>query len=338
METIHVLVTMPFPDEFIDKLSNVSPRLEVVRHEMKAAEDYTDLIKGVDVLYASGSLLPQPEEAASLKWVQLHSAGVDTVLDHPLYTGTDVTFTTASGIHTVNMAEYTMAMVLAFAHRLPRMFEDRAAATWAKGRWDRYVPSELRGATLGLVGYGSIAREIARQAQGFGMRILATKRNVRSLTDETYLIPGTGDPQAEIPERIYPIQALKSFLSECDYVAVTLPLTDKTRNLINPAALAAMKPTAILINIGRGGVIDEAALIEALDKKTIGGAGLDVYAIEPLPDDSPLWKLPNVIMSPHVSGFTPYYDDRATDLFAENLRRFVVGEPLLNVVDRSRDY
>ena len=127
-------------------------------------------------------------------------------------------------------------------------------------------------------------------------------------------------------------------LGECDYVAITVPLTPETRHLIGAAELKSMKPDAVLINIARGGVIDEAALIEALRSHTIGGAALDVFEQEPLPADSPLWKLPNVILSPHVSGFTPHYDERAMALFAENLRRYVNGESLLNVVDVSKGY
>ncbi len=337
METITVLVTMPFPPHLIARLTEVSPRLKIVQHEIKSADAIPAVARQADVLYTS-RFLPEPGPDLRLRWVQLHSAGIDHLLDHPLYTDSDVIFTTVSGIHSIPVAEYVLAMLLAFSHRLPRMFEDKASAVWPSDRWGRYLPHELRGATLGLVGYGSIGREVARLASHFGMTILAVKRDPRHLTDDTFLIPGTGDPLAEIPERIYPVQALHSFLGECDYVVLTAPLTGETHHLIDAAALAAMRPTAFLVNVSRGKLIDEAALIGALEKGTIAGAALDVYSVEPLPADSPLWRMPNVILSPHVSGFTPYYDDRATDLFAENLRRFVMGEPLLNAVDRTRGY
>ena len=149
-----------------------------------------------------------------------------------------------------------------------------------------------------------------------------------------YGLPST----AEIPDRIYPVAALRSFMSECDYVVVTVPLTDATHHLINGLVLAQMKPHAVLVNVARGAVVDQSALVDALEKGKIGGAALDVFEEEPLPEDSPLWQLPNVILSPHISGLTPHYDLRATDLFAENLRRFVLGDPLLNVVDRKRNY
>ena len=170
------------------------------------------------------------------------------------------------------------------------------------------------------------------------MRILAVKRDVRQLADNSYTIAGTGDPEGEVPERIYPPQGLRSFLRECDYVVLTVPLNQQTHHLINAAMLSAMKSNAILINVSRGNVVDEVALVEALEKGVIGGAALDVFSEEPLPSDSPLWKLPNVIISPHVAGFMPDYYDRAAELFAENLRRFLAGEPLFNLVDRSRGY
>jgi phosphoglycerate dehydrogenase-like enzyme len=170
------------------------------------------------------------------------------------------------------------------------------------------------------------------------MKVLAIKRDVRILADERYAEPGIGDPDGEIPDRIYPPQALHSFLKECDYVVLTIPLTSDTHHMIDAAALSVMKPHAVLINVGRGDVVDEQALLVALVQGTIGGAALDVFSEEPLPMSSPLWQLPNVIISPHISGFTPHYDERATDIFAENLRRYVADEPLLNVVDRDRDY
>jgi phosphoglycerate dehydrogenase-like enzyme len=247
-------------------------------------------------------------------------------------------FTTTSGIHAIQMAEYVFAMILALAHRVTQMVEDQSAVKWPEDRWGRYVPNELFGSVLGIVGYGSIGRQIARLADAFGMRVLATKRNTRSLHHDGFSIPDTGDPEAEIPERIYPPEALHSFLAECDYVVITTPLTGQTHHLIDESALGAMKPKAILVNVSRGDVVDEDALAKAIQGNKIGGAALDVYSQEPLSPDSPLWKLPNVLLSPHVSGFSAHYDRRAVDVFAENLRRFLNEEPLLNLVERGRGY
>lgn len=337
MEAINVLVTMPFPAPLIEKLANVSPRLNIIQHEAHIAEELPEDMETIDVLYASRAL-PAPEFAPRLRWVQMHSAGINHIVDEPLYTDTEVLFTTVSGIHAVNMAEYVVAQMLAFGHHVPAMVEDKRNKDWTSDRWERYVPSELRGKTLGIIGYGSIGREVARLAQAFGMQVLAIKQNVRNLTDDTFRLVGTGDPDADIPERIYPIQALHSFLGECDVVVVTVPLTADTHHLIDGAALKAMKKEALLINVARGDVVHEQALLKALLEGVIAGAGLDVFSEEPLPEDSPFWELPNVLMSPHVSGFTPHYDERATELFAENLRRFIVGEDLMNVVDRGKGY
>lgn len=337
MEKINVLVAMPFPDELIQKLADVSPDLAITRREARSAEDIQDIIGEMDVLYGWQGY-PQPDDAPRLRWVQLHSAGIDHILEHPLYAQTEIMFTTTSGIHAIQMAEYVFAMILALAHRVPRMVEDQSAIHWPEDRWGRYVPVELFGSSIGIVGYGSIGRQIARLADAFGMRVLATKRNTRSLHHEGFSIPDTGDPEAEIPERIYPPEALHSFLAECDYVVITTPLTSQTHHLIDESALGAMKHNAILVNVSRGDVVDESALVKAIEGNKIGGAALDVYSQEPLPPESPLWKLPNVLLSPHVSGFSDHYDRRAVEVFAENLRRFLNEEPLLNLVERGRDY
>jgi len=346
MDVINVLVTMPFQALLMEKLSNVSPRLAVTQHEARTPDELPEeVLSSVDILYTQ-SALPLPEAAPRLQWVQLHSAGVNHIVDTPLYTDSEVVLTTTSGIHAVNIAEYIIAQMLTSGHHISKMIEDKSQKHWprklddkpSESRWERYVPIELRGRTLGIIGYGSIGREVARLAQAFGMQVLAIKRDLRKLTDTSFRLEGTGDPEADIPVRIYPIAALHSFLGECDIVILTMPLTVETDNLIDAAALKAMKADALLINVSRGGVVDEDALVKALREGSIGGAALDVFREEPLSPDSLLWDLPNLILSPHVSGFTPQYDDRATDLFAENLRRFIVGEALINTVDRERGY
>jgi phosphoglycerate dehydrogenase-like enzyme len=337
-DIIHVLVLTqaPMPDPLIENLRAVSSRLAVTACTAQTLEELGDAIwRGVEVLYTTG-LLPSPQRAPDLRWVQGHFAGVDPFLDQPLFQR--VRLTTSSGIHVPAMAEYVMMMMLAFAHHLPRMLATQQAAEWPADRWQRFVPRELRGATLGIVGYGSIGREVARIARAFGLHVLAVKRDPARREDTGWGLPGVGDPDADSVTRLYPPQALHEMLSACDYVVLSVPLTPQTRGLIGAAELQRLKPDAVLINISRGGVIDEAALIEALRAETIGGAALDVFVQEPLPASSPLWRLPNVILSPHVSGFTPRYDERAMALFAENLRRYLNGEDLLNLVDMRRGY
>ena len=199
------------------------------------------------------------------------------------------------------------------------------------------MPQELRGTTVGVVGYGSIGREVGRLAHAFGMRVLGLRRG-GGAGSETYELPELmGQPGAEA-DQLYTSEELPGMLPECDYIVLVVPYTSAAHHMIGEQALRLMKPTAVLINIARGFVVDEAALVRALQEGWIAGAALDVFEQEPLPQDSPLWKMENVIISPHVAGFSPHYDDRATTLFAENLRRYLSGKPLLNRVERGREY
>ncbi|MCA9973715.1 MAG: D-2-hydroxyacid dehydrogenase, partial [Anaerolineales bacterium] len=319
----HILLTAAFPAPLVDKIRAVSDQLKVEQIQLPDGRWPANKTTQAEILYAVTDV-PRPEQAPQLRWIQLHSAGVEHLRDTAVW-HTDILITSASGIHAPNMAQYALTQMLAWAHRVPRWFEHKRTKTWPSPRWDAFVPDELRGQTLGIVGYGSIGRELARLAKAFGMHVLASKRDARHPEDTGYTISGTGDPRGELPDRIYPGEALKSMLAQCDYVVITLPLTPQTHHLFDETVFREMKPTAFLVNVGRGGVVDEKALVKALNKGWIAGAGLDVFETEPLPDTSPLWNLPNVILTPHVSGFTPHYDARAVDLFAENLRRYLAG-------------
>jgi phosphoglycerate dehydrogenase-like enzyme len=285
-------------------------------------------------------------------------AGVNTLADHPLYAQSRLPLTTTSGVHAATIAEYAITALLALAHRVPRMVEWTAKGGWPPDldRWPLFVPTEVRGATLGIIGYGSIGRELARIAtSAFAMRILACKRDPSQHVDEGYALPGTGDPEGRLPEAWFAPDKLTEMLARSDAVVLAAPLTRETERMIDARALAAMKPSAYFINVGRGASVDEAALARALAEKRIAGAAVDVFSQEPPPPGHPLygWGAPgapqaphnviphvphNVILSPHVSGFLPSYDDKCTDLFAENLRRYLAGTPLLNLVDRAKGY
>src|SRR5437660_6172175 len=208
-------------------------------------------------------------------------------------------------------------------------------------RWPRDWSSDVCSSdlTLGIVGYGSIGRELARIARtAFGMTILACKRDASQRADSGYCPPGTGDPEGRLPEAWLPPARLPELLERSDVVVMAAPLTPATRHMIGAPELARMKPTAYFINVGRGASVDEAALARALAERRIAGAAVDVFAEEPPPAGHPLYRVDNVIVSPHVSGFLPSYDDRCAELFAENLRRYLAGAPLLNLVDRARGY
>jgi phosphoglycerate dehydrogenase-like enzyme len=332
---LDVLVTMRFDEAQLDRLRAVSPRLSVTRGDPETT-DYSR----TDVLYA-GAPPRDLARAPRLKWVQLHMAGVNALYDHPLYTDSAIPLTTTSGVHAATVAEYAITALLALAHRVPRMVEWQGRGAWPpdEQRWPLFVPTEVRGATLGIIGYGSIGRELARIAKAaFGMAVLACKRDPSRRADPGYRLPGTGDPDGVLPDEWLSPGELPALLARSDVVVMAAPLTPETRHMIGAGELRMMRSSAFFINVGRGATVDEIALAQALADRRIAGAAVDVFAEEPPPPGHPLYGLDNVILSPHVSGFLPSYDDKCSALFAENLRRYLDGAPLLNLVDRAAGY
>jgi phosphoglycerate dehydrogenase-like enzyme len=339
MQAVPVLSTMRFTPELLASLRAVSPRLHLVQvtcHDGAEVGAALDANPDTEILYTFH--LPQDalDRAPGLRWVQLHSAGADHLLEHPILQS-EVDVTTTSGIHATPIAEYVFASILAQRWRVPLWTHCQREARWPSGRWDLYSRPELRGSTLGVLGYGSIGREVGRLGRAFGMRVLALRRSA-GRAERGYAVADTGDPVGAVPERFYGPEALHEMLAECDYVVIALPLTPATVHFIGEAELRAMKPNAYLVNIARGAIVDEAALVRALEEGWITGAGLDVFEEEPLPPGSTLWGMENALISPHVAGFSPHYDERAVALFARNLARYLDGEPLLNLVDRSHGY
>jgi phosphoglycerate dehydrogenase-like enzyme len=337
MSEVLVLITLSFPEPLVERLRAISPRLQVRVHQARSGQDLPeDLLQDVEVLYTHHAL-PEPASVPNLRWVQFHFAGVDAIVDHPLL-HTDVLVTTLSGASAPQLAEYALMGMLALGRRVPRMVADKAAKKWADDRFERFRPLELRGATVGIVGYGSTGREVARLCRGFGATVLAAKRDLRSTNDQGYQLKDLGDPTADLVERLYPPQAVASMASLCDFLVIAAPLTPETRGMIDRQVFAALRPTAFLVDLSRGGLVDHAALVEALAEKRLAGAVLDVYPVEPLPESSPLWEMPNVLLSPHIAGASGDYFERATELFAENLRRYLSDQPLLNLYDPQRGY
>jgi phosphoglycerate dehydrogenase-like enzyme len=342
---VHLLSLLNLSEEQLARLREVSPRLVVSQRTFSVnpgyratAEEFADVLSPeVEILCAHGgpfelSLVP------NLRWVQVNSAGVDWLYNTPLW-HSEIAITNASGIHAVQIAEYVLTVLLGHAHHLPRAVRFQDRAYWARGK-DRSVMGtrELRGKTLGILGYGAIGREVARLAAAFGMRVLATRRPERPLSFDGWTSPGTGDPDGRIPERFYDLSELHDLLPACDFLLLALPLSPQTRHIIGATELALMPAHAFLVNIGRGSLLDHQALAEALQTSRVGGAALDVTEPEPLPAESPLWQMENVIITPHISGLSVYYDDRLVELLCENLRRYLKGEPLLNLVRRELGY
>lgn len=333
-----ILSTVQFTQPQLDELARLAPELKVVSHPLAQGQQVPDdLWAKVEVLYTFRAL-PAPEQAPGLRWIQFHLAGIEEHLEHPILRQVKVQATTLSGANAPQVAEHALALMLALGHHVPEMVADQSRSQWATQRSSRYIPKELINSTVGIIGYGSVGQRIARMLQSFGVTILASKRDLLKTESADYQVDGQGDPEAALPRRLYPGKAVRSLLKECDYVVVTVPLTAETRGMLGAQQLAAMKPGAILVDVSRGGVVDQEALIAALEKGQLAAAGLDVFTEEPLPADSPLWGMPNVLISPHVAGLSPRYIERAFTLFKENLRRYIAGEELLNKIDLERGY
>jgi phosphoglycerate dehydrogenase-like enzyme len=261
-----------------------------------------------------------PVVAPRVRWIQATSAGIGEMLVRIGLIDSPITFTTASGVHASALAEFCIMGMLVFVKDLPRLKAEQSAH-----RWQRYCAQELRGMTLGVIGLGNVGREVARMGHALGMRVIGTKRT----------LPADGMPHVE---RVLPPDRTDEVIREADVLVLIVPQTDGTRRLLGEREIRSMKRGAILINIARGAIVDEPALIAALRDGHLGGAALDVFAKEPLPADNPLWDLPNVIVSPHSASTVPGENARLTDLFCENLRRYLDGKPLINVFDRDRLY
>jgi phosphoglycerate dehydrogenase-like enzyme len=337
-QQIEVLVTIPFSETEIQELRDISPRLRITVASAREVRDIPgEVWSRTEVLYTD-RVLPAIDQVPALRWLQCHYAGVDSLVNEPLFQQNGLMITTLSGAAAPQMAEFALGMILALGHRLPDLMAHQSRSEWPRERWERFRPVELRTNTVGLVGYGSISREIARLVRAVGGTVLAAKRDVMHPEDTGYTIPGLGDPNGDLFNRLYPFQAIRSMMKECDFVVVAVPLTAETRGMIGANELLGMKPTSFLITLARGGVVDQNALLIALQERRIAGAALDVFAEEPLPQNSPFWKLPNVILSPHIAGMSTHYEQRAVDLFSENLKRYLSGAPLLNRFDPQKGY
>ena len=252
-----------------------------------------------------------------LRWYHTVSAGVENM---PLaeLRNRGIVLTNNSGSYDVQIAEHVMMFVFAASRQL-QLYRDRQL----RREWKDHEHQELRDATIVVYGMGSIGAEVARLASAVGMRVIGVRRRAA--------------PHAGV-SRVVPPEQLADVVGEADYLAITAPLTDATRGAVSRVVIARLKPTAWVVNIARGAIVDESALIDALHERRIAGAALDVFEKEPLPTESPLWTMENVILTPHVSGDSPRVQDRTLALFAENLRRYKSGEPLLNRVDFGRGY
>ena len=341
-----VLIASYFEEEHLRRIREVDGRLRVLyredlvppprwpgdhagpegwRRTPEQDEEFLAMLEEAEVLYdfPRGHVRDLTEIAPNLRWVQGSMAGAGEVAKKAGLLETDVVVTTASGVYSGPLAEFVLMAMLQHAKNLDRLRRDRAEKAWRPAHTDT-----LEGKTLCIVGMGNIGRAIAERVRPFGTRVVGVKRTVRE-----------DDPAWRHADELYPTGSLHDALGEADYVAVTLPGTPETRHLVDAGAIGAMKRGAYFVNVGRGTVVDEGALVEALQDGHLSGAALDVFEVEPLPRESPLWELESVMISPHATDMVPsLINKRQTDLFCENLRRYLDGETLVNLLDKKLLY
>lgn len=338
---LNVLIASYIEPELVETIRARFPQLDVVyrpdllgtpryiadhtarpnRSEAQEAE-WRSLLARADVLldFDFTHLDDLPDLAPNVKWIQASSAGIGQFVKRMRYAErTSWILTTASGIHARPLAEFAIMAMLMFAKDYQYLFSEKAAKHWA-----RYCGFELYGKTVLIVGLGSIGRETARLAKAFGMRVSGTRRDPTKHVDHV--------------DTLFPVSELQAHLGEADFVVLSTPHTPETENLLSAEAINKMKHGAVLINVARGAVVDEPAMIAALRDGRLLGAALDVFATEPLPADHPMWEMPNVIISPHSASTADTENAKLIDLFCENMDAFLAGRPLKNVLDVERLY
>jgi phosphoglycerate dehydrogenase-like enzyme len=332
---MHVLIDAPLLDEQAAEISKLGPDVQLIRSGGTGQALPRDLVSQAEVIYTTSAQF-DPADAPRLRWVQINSAATHGVRGKPVMRSA-VPVANVSGAYSVSVAELALGMLLAVTRRIPMGVRSQALRHWP----DDYGPwagEELYGLTMAIAGYGSIGRQIGRLAHALGMTVLACKRRPEQRRDDSYLLPGTGDPEGTLPKAWFGPHQLGEMFSQADVAMITLPETPATRQLIGAAELAALPRHAYLVNVGRGGVVDEATLARTLASGGIAGAAFDVFAEEPLPADSALWTLPNLLIMPHVASWTRLQTKRAAGVLIENLRRDLAGLPLVNVIDKELLY
>jgi len=308
-------------EETLDRIKSAAPGAEIVI--LKDGDDWNqkkaEIAEDIEVIFG---LRPATwfHEMPNLRWAQQTGAGANWLLDMPEVAESDLILTNASGVHAIPIAEHILALMFALSRGLHIKMQAQVKGEWKRGG----RVSELDGATIGVIGVGKIGEKTAEKAKALNMKVLGVRRNP--------------DRDSEFVDQMFGPDHLLEVLPECDWVAITAAMTAETTGMFGEAELKSMKDSAAIINIARGSVIQESVLIQALNEKWIAGAGLDVFETEPLPESSPLWKMKNVIITPHYAGATPYYVDRLLDIFLSNLKRYQAGEPMINVVDKKLGY
>jgi D-2-hydroxyacid dehydrogenase (NADP+) len=332
-DQINVIYTRPLKGfgallpEYTEMICKVSPKIKLLdvsglveaenRGDIAARQQLDDVLANTDVMYGFPPPVNLLTRAPNLKWIQNPLVGVEMFLK-PDFVASSIKLTNARGIHD-QVAEIALMLALMFTKNVVGCQNQKE-----QKRWKQYVPGHLSGKTMGVIGLGHIGSQIAKLGKAFHMHVIATEAKI--MKKPVYV------------DILLMAEKLPRLLEQADFLMLAIPLTPETARLISANELRLMKPSAFLINVARGGLVDEEALIKALKENWISGAGLDVYSREPLPETSTLWSLPNVILTPHIAGLREDYDLLTVQLFCKNLKRFLAGKELLNMVDKDKGF
>ena len=325
---IHILVDTPVDEHVLAKVRAIPEvHLELVEPEERVRPLPVELLRPIEVL----TCMYPPEnlsDMTNLRWIQIASAGYNQLYGLGL-AAQGIRASNGRGCFDIPIAEWNIAMMVNLARDLRQMIRNQE-----KGEWDRSArfQNEIRGLTVGIWGYGGIGRETARLAKAMGMRVHVLSRRGIGPSGDVYCVPGTGDPEGGLPDRVYIQEEQTEFLSGLDFLVLTLPLTQSTEGIVGERELRTLPGTAYVLNPARGAIIEQAALLSALREGWIAGAALDAHYEYPMPHDHPLWQMPNVIMTPHISGssLSPFFVRRNWDIFLGNLERYLSGKTLWN--------
>src|SRR3989344_5416834 len=306
-------------EKHLERLKAVDKNIKVTAVLFLDKQQIAEQLIDADIISGVPWVIPSIKNAKKLKWIHTFSAGMDRVIT-PEVLKSKIILSNSSGIHAIPIAEHVLGFMLIFTRSFYETFENQQNKIWEKNQ----NVTELREKTLLVVGLGRIGMEIARTASCLGMNVLGVKQNIKN--------------KPSFVSKLYTIKQLNSALPKADFVVISLPLTPNTKHLFDISKFKKMKESAVIMNIGRGPLIKETDLILAIKNKIIAGAGLDVTEVEPLPKESPLWEMKNVVITPHHSGWSEKYMDRAIDIFCLNLKAYLKGKPLPNLVDKKRGY
>jgi phosphoglycerate dehydrogenase-like enzyme len=317
---LELLVLADPQSSWLKLLDGLDLHTVIVNHEEQLRDAAPEAEVILNAAFGPRLLSAAVRQARHAKWIHSLWTGLDNVLS-PEVIASPLPLTNGRGVFKVPLAEWTLGAMLHFAYGMRRMIRQQEARLW-----EPFHTEELNGKTFGVIGYGEIGRAAAQRAAAFGMRILAIRRRSRLLHSDPLVY------------RAFPLSEINTLMADSDYILVSAPLTEETRGLVGATQIAAMKTTGVIINVGRGAVIDEDALARALEAGSIKGAALDVFSVEPLPPAHPFYRLPNVLLSPHTADHVQNWVHLAVECFLDNLRRYRAGEPLTNIVDKHAGY